>query len=96
MCGAVVQEVAWGKGHDVSVPVASFPFLHIDAWRNRSALVKLQQGGIIDMMLHDDAPLPKTIHSYSYLELLTYVVDEARPVAMLDDLDGSDSAASVQ
>lgn len=30
------------------------------------------------------------------LEQRTDIVDEARPVAVLDDLDGSDSAASVQ
>ena len=29
--GAVVQQVAGGKGHDVRVPVAPFPFTHVDA-----------------------------------------------------------------
>ena len=29
--GAVVQQVAGGKGHDVRVTVAPFPFAHVDA-----------------------------------------------------------------
>lgn len=71
----------------MSVPVASFPFLHIDAWKKQDdECVKLQ----VVKSQHKDGAV-KWI-----LEVLTYVVDEAGPVPVLDDLHSSDSAPSVQ
>lgn len=38
VCGAVVQQVAWGEGHYVSVPVAPFSFPHTDTCGDQTGI----------------------------------------------------------
>lgn len=80
MSGSVVQQVARSKGHDVSVPVATFSFPHTDSWTGHTHLSRLLQVWLV----------------CGGCQSLTYIVDQAGSVSRLDHLHRSDSTSSVQ
>lgn len=100
VCRAVVQQVARGECHDVSVPVASFSFTHADACVNQRGInqsITIPAETIsLEYQLFDVTLIHAPEGQKGCVYQLAYVVDEARPVPMLDDLHCPDSTASVQ
>lgn len=63
VCRAVVQQVAWGKSHYVSVSVASFSFPHTDACVEQTGNNKcddLFSSNVQDMSYYRPLPLKQT------------------------------------